>query len=96
MAEERKKLTVPDLRVRKKAGEKVVMASIPDYPSAIWAERAGIDIAAVGDSLGMVSYGHPNTLPVTVRWRIGANSPAAKDSRSSAARSAGGRLTTWA
>lgn len=70
MAEERKKLTVPDLRLRKKAGEKVVMASIPDYPSAIWAERAGIDIAAVGDSLGMVSYGHPNTLPVTVDMMI--------------------------
>jgi 3-methyl-2-oxobutanoate hydroxymethyltransferase len=70
MAEERKKLTVPDLRLRKHAGEKVVMASIPDYPSAIWAERAGIDIAAVGDSLGMVSYGHPNTLPVTVDMMI--------------------------
>jgi len=70
VAEERKKLTVPDLRLRKKAGEKVVMASIPDYPSAIWAERAGIDIAAVGDSLGMVSYGHPNTLPVTVDMMI--------------------------
>jgi 3-methyl-2-oxobutanoate hydroxymethyltransferase len=70
MAEERKKLTVPDLRMRKHAGEKVVMASIPDYPSACWAERAGIDIAAVGDSLGMVSYGHPNTLPVTVDMMI--------------------------
>jgi 3-methyl-2-oxobutanoate hydroxymethyltransferase len=70
MAEERKKLTVPDLRLRKQAGGKVVMASIPDYPSAIWAERAGIDIAAVGDSLGMVSYGHPNTLPVTVDMMI--------------------------
>lgn len=70
MADERKKLTVPDLRLRKQAGEKVVMASIPDYPSAIWAERAGIDIAAVGDSLGMVSYGHPNTLPVTVDMMI--------------------------
>jgi 3-methyl-2-oxobutanoate hydroxymethyltransferase len=70
MAEERRKLTVPDLRLRKQAGEKVVMASIPDYPSATWAERAGIDIAAVGDSLGMVSYGHPNTLPVTVDMMI--------------------------
>lgn len=69
-AEQRKKLTVPDLRERKRAGAKVVMASIPDYPSAIWAERAGIDIAAVGDSLGMVSYGHPNTLPVTVDMMI--------------------------
>ena len=70
MAEERKKLTVPYLALRKKAGEKVVMASIPDYPSAVWAERAGIDIAAVGDSLGMVSYGFANTLPVTIDMMI--------------------------
>jgi 3-methyl-2-oxobutanoate hydroxymethyltransferase len=68
--EERKKLTVPELAQRKKAGERVVMASIPDYPSAVWAERAGIDIAAVGDSLGMVSYGFPNTLPVTIDMMI--------------------------
>src|SRR3982751_3857626 len=70
MPEERKKLTVPDLAARKQAGEKVVMASIPDYPSAVWAERAGIDVAAVGDSLGMVSYGFPNTLPVTIEMMI--------------------------
>ena len=70
MPEERKKLTIPDLAARKKAGEKVVMASIPDYPSAVWAERAGIDIAAVGDSLGMVSYGYANTLPVTIDMMI--------------------------
>lgn len=70
MTEERRKLTVPDLRLRKKSGEKVVMASIPDYPSAVWAERAGIDIVAVGDSLGMVSYGLPNTLPVTIDTMI--------------------------
>ena len=70
MAEERKRLTIPELALRKKAGEKVVMASIPDYPSAVWAERAGIDIAAVGDSLGMVSYGYANTLPVTTDMMI--------------------------
>ena len=70
MTEARKKLTVPDLIVRKQSGEKVVMASIPDYPSAVWAERAGIDIAAVGDSLGMVSYGFANTLPVTIEMMI--------------------------
>lgn len=70
MAEERKKLTVPDRALRKKAGQKVVMASIPDYPSPVWAERAGIAIAAVGDSLGMVSYGLPNPLPVTTDTMI--------------------------
>src|SRR5258708_21938312 len=68
--EQRKRLTVPDLAARKKAGEKVVMASIPDYPSAVWAERAGIDIAAVCDSLHMVSYGVPSTLPVTIAMMI--------------------------
>jgi 3-methyl-2-oxobutanoate hydroxymethyltransferase len=70
VAEERKKLTVPDLIARKRAGEKVAMASIPDYPTAVWAERAGIDICAIGDSLGMVSYGYANTLPVTVDMMI--------------------------
>jgi 3-methyl-2-oxobutanoate hydroxymethyltransferase len=68
--DERKKLTVPDLKARKKAGERVVMVSVPDYPMAVWAVRAGVDIAAVGDSLGMVSYGHPNTLPVTIDMMI--------------------------
>src|SRR5260221_13805797 len=29
-----------------------------------------MDIAAVGDSLGMVSYGFPNTLPVTIDMMI--------------------------
>jgi 3-methyl-2-oxobutanoate hydroxymethyltransferase len=70
MGEERKRLTVPDLKARKQAGEKVVMVSVPDYPCAVWAERAGIDIAAVGDSLGMTNYGHANTLPVTVDMMI--------------------------
>ena len=70
MTEERKRLTVPDLRAKKEAGEKVVMVSTPDFPSAVWAERAGIDIAAVGDSLGMTNYGHSNTLPVTVDMMI--------------------------
>ncbi len=70
MTEERKKLTVPDLIARKRAGEKVAMASIPDYPSAVWAERAGIDICAIGDSLGMVSYGFSTTLPVTMDMMI--------------------------
>ena len=46
------------------------MASIPDYPSAVWAERAGLDIIGIGDSLGMVSYGFSNTLPVTMDMMI--------------------------
>jgi 3-methyl-2-oxobutanoate hydroxymethyltransferase len=68
MAEERKKLTIPALKEAKKAGRKIVMASIPDYPSAVWAERAGIDICAIGDNLGMVSYGFANMLPGDGRY----------------------------
>ena len=70
MSEERKKLTIPDLKAAKKAGRKLAMASIPDYPSAVWAERAGLDIIGIGDSLGMVSYGFSNTLPVTMDMMI--------------------------
>lgn len=70
MAEERKKLTLPDLRARKRAGERVVLASVTDYLMAQWAERGGVDIVAVGDSLGMITYGHPNTLPMTVDQMI--------------------------
>jgi 3-methyl-2-oxobutanoate hydroxymethyltransferase len=70
MTEERKKLSIPDLKAAKKAGRKLAMASIPDYPSAVWAERAGLDIIGIGDSLGMVSYGFSNTLPVTMDMMI--------------------------
>lgn len=70
MSEEHKKLTIPDLKAAKKAGRKLAMASIPDYPSAVWAERAGLDIIGIGDSLGMVSYGFSNTLPVTMDMMI--------------------------
>jgi len=67
---ERARLTIPDLKKRKQAGERVVMASITDYLMAQWAERGGLDIVAIGDSLGMITYGHRNTLPMTVDQMI--------------------------
>lgn len=70
MPETRKKLTIPDLRERKRRDERVVLASVTDYLMAQWAERGGVDIVAVGDSLGMITYGHPNTLPMTVDQMI--------------------------
>jgi len=60
------RLDVPALLASKRSGRKVVMLSVPDYPHAIWAERAGVDMVVVGDSLGMTVYGHANTLPVTI------------------------------
>ena len=70
MSGERKKLAVPGLRERKRNGERVVMASVTDYLMAQWAERGEVDIVAVGDSLGMITYGHSNTLPMTVDQMI--------------------------
>ena len=66
MAEARKKLTIPDLAAKKAAGERLVMVAIGEVLSAAWAERAGVDIVGIGDSLGMTLYGHENTLTVTV------------------------------
>lgn len=63
---EREKVTVMTLRKKKENGEKAAMLSIYDYPNAHLADRAGIDIIIVGDSLGMTVLGHKNTLPVTI------------------------------
>lgn len=68
--EERKKRTITEIRDSKKTGEKMVYTSVPDYTSAMWAERAGVDVAVVGDSLAMVAHGHPNTIPATMDMMI--------------------------
>ncbi|MEX2160801.1 MAG: 3-methyl-2-oxobutanoate hydroxymethyltransferase [Anaerolineales bacterium] len=63
---ERAKITVRDFRQKKKSGEPITMLTAYDYPTALAIERAGIDCILVGDSLGMVVLGYPNTLPVTM------------------------------
>jgi len=70
MNAERKKLTIPDLKAKKTTGERMVMVAVGEVLSAAWAERAGIDILGIGDSLGMTLYGHENTLAITVDQMI--------------------------
>ena len=70
MNAERKKLTIPDLKTKKTAGERLVMVAVGEVLSAAWAERAGVDILGIGDSLGMTLYGHENTLAITVDQMI--------------------------
>ena len=48
MSDERKKLTIPDLRAKKEAGERLVMVAVGEVLSANWAERAGVDIIELG------------------------------------------------
>lgn len=64
------KLTIPDLAAKKAAGERLVMVAVGEVLTATWAERAGIDIVGVGDSLGMTLHGHENTLAMTVDQMI--------------------------
>jgi 3-methyl-2-oxobutanoate hydroxymethyltransferase len=54
------------LRALKERGEKAVFLTAYDYPLASLADKAGVDIILVGDSLGMTTYGCRNTLTVTM------------------------------
>lgn len=59
-----------DFQKMKQAGEKIVMLTAYDYPSAKQAEQSGVDMILVGDSLGMVVLGYDSTIPVTVEDMI--------------------------
>ena len=61
-----KKLTVSSFRKMKEAGEKIVMVTAYDAPTAAMAYEAGVEMLLVGDSLGMAVLGYKNTLPVTM------------------------------
>ncbi len=64
---ERKKVTIRDLWDMKKNGKKIVALSLYDYPTAFFADKAGIDIVLVGDgSVGMTALGYDSTVPVTM------------------------------
>ena len=66
----RKPVTVPGLRAMKAQGRRIVMLTAYDASFAAQLELAGIDVALVGDSLGMVIQGHRTTLPVTLEHMV--------------------------
>jgi 3-methyl-2-oxobutanoate hydroxymethyltransferase len=61
-----KPVTVSTLRAMKRDGEKIVSLTAYDYSFASLLDRVGIDVALVGDSVGMVVQGHDTTLPVAL------------------------------
>ncbi|HUW51800.1 MAG TPA: 3-methyl-2-oxobutanoate hydroxymethyltransferase [Rhodanobacter sp.] len=67
---DRKPVTVPGLQAMKSQGRRIVMLTAYDASFAWQLEAAGVDVALVGDSLGMVVQGHRSTLPVTLEHMV--------------------------
>ena len=61
----RKKITTAIIRARK-GGKKVTSVTAYDYPTAKLVDGADVDVILVGDSLGMVVLGYPDTTKVTL------------------------------
>src|SRR5437588_3794430 len=59
-------VTIPALQQMKREGQKIVGVVAWDYPMARLADRAGVDIVSVGDSVGVNLWGHSNPLEVTM------------------------------
>jgi 3-methyl-2-oxobutanoate hydroxymethyltransferase len=57
------KVTAPDIRARK-GGPKITMVTAYDYPGAMIADRAGVDIILIGDSVANVVHGMDTTLEI--------------------------------
>ncbi len=64
------KLSIELLFKKKNQKQKITMVSVSNYISAKICEQANIDTLLVGDSLGMVFQGEPNTLSVELEHMV--------------------------
>ena len=60
------KITVETIRAMKGRGQKVAALTAYDYPMARLLDESGVPIILVGDTLGMVVLGYPDTTHVTM------------------------------
>ena len=60
------KITTETMRAMKARGEKIAALTAYDYPMAKLLDEAGMPVLLVGDSLGMVVLGYPDTTHVTM------------------------------
>jgi 3-methyl-2-oxobutanoate hydroxymethyltransferase len=60
------KITIPYLHQMKRNGEKIAGVVAWDYHMARIADRAGVDIISVGDTVGINMWGQTNPLEVTM------------------------------
>lgn len=65
-AADRVAMSLPRLFEMKEKGERIVMVTAYDYPSATVAEAAGVDLVLVGDSAANVVLGYPGTEMVSM------------------------------
>ena len=65
-----RKKSILDLYKMKEAGEKACWIVLYDSVFASYAEEEGIDMILCGDSMGMIVYGWPGTVPVTMDMSI--------------------------
>ena len=63
---DRKKVTTHTLQLKKDRHELITELTAYDYPTSLAMDQAGVDTILVGDSLGMVVLGYPNTLSVSM------------------------------
>jgi 3-methyl-2-oxobutanoate hydroxymethyltransferase len=63
-------IRLPELLAMKAAGRKIAMLTAYDYPTAQAAQHAGVHMLLVGDSMGCVLLGHPNTRRVPLELMI--------------------------
>jgi 3-methyl-2-oxobutanoate hydroxymethyltransferase len=60
------KITPDSIRACKTTGKKIAALTAYDYPTARLLDEAGVPLILVGDSVGMVVLGHPDTTHVTL------------------------------
>src|SRR5574340_1135884 len=58
------RVTIASLAALKAAGRKAVFLTAYDFPTAVFADRAGADMLLVGDSAAMTMLGLPTTLGI--------------------------------
>jgi 3-methyl-2-oxobutanoate hydroxymethyltransferase len=75
-------ITVRDLRAFKERGERFVMLTAYDYPTARILDEAGIPILLVGDSVGNNVLGYETTIPVSMEEMLHHTKAVVRGSRS--------------
>lgn len=64
------RVTLATLRDFKATGRRFAMLTAYDYPTAVMAQAAGVHAILIGDSMGSVVLGHPNTRSVPLELML--------------------------